>query len=92
MDKKIVGKIQAVLKRHNVKKAALFGSFARGEEREKSDVDILIEPPDKFTLFDMAGMKTEIEASIRRQVDLVTFRSISPLLKPYITKDVKMIT
>ncbi len=92
MDKKIVGKIQAVLKRHNVKKAALFGSFARGEEREKSDVDILIEPPNKFTLFDMAGMKTEIETSIRRQVDLVTFRSVSPLLKPYITKDVKMIT
>lgn len=80
-----------ILKKHDVIRASLFGSFARGEETEKSDIDILIEPPKGMTLFDMAGMQIDLQDILKKSVDLVTYRSINPRLKNYILKDEKVI-
>jgi predicted nucleotidyltransferase len=66
-----------ILRRHAVKKAAIFGSFARGEAKASSDVDILIEYQGKNkTLFDLVDLKAELENVLRRKVDLVTYSSI----------------
>ena len=66
-----------ILRRHAVKKAAIFGSFARGEAKASSDVDILIEYQGKNkTLFDLVDLKAELEDVLRRKVDLVTYSSI----------------
>ena len=57
-----------------VLKAWLFGSFSRGEEREDSDVDLLI-LPDKsqhFSLFTLSAMYEDLKNLIGRDVDLVT--------------------
>ena len=56
-----------------VLKAWLFGSFARGEERADSDVDILFEPDmtNKFSLFTLGGMYMDLKDMIGREVDLV---------------------
>ena len=57
-----------------VLKAWLFGSFSRGEEREDSDVDLLI-LPDKsqhFSLFTLSAMYEDLRNLIGRDVDLVT--------------------
>ncbi len=91
MQKGYVKDMLRILKKHRIRKAALFGSFARGSQNSKSDIDLLIDPPQKFTLFDIAELKRELEGSVKREVDLITFRSINKLLEPYIKKDMKMI-
>ena len=66
-----------ILKRHAVKRAAIFGSFARGEARSKSDIDFLIEYESKTkSLFDLIDLKSELEDSLGRKVDIVTYNSI----------------
>lgn len=66
-----------ILRRHAVKRAAIFGSFARGEAKAKSDVDFLIEYTSKNkSLFDLIDLKSELEDSLGRKVDLVTYNSI----------------
>ncbi|HAZ28401.1 MAG TPA: hypothetical protein DCY48_01335 [Candidatus Magasanikbacteria bacterium] len=83
----IIKLIAPILTRHHVTNAALFGSFARGEETETSDVDILIDPPPHMSLLDMARLKHELEDTLHKKVDLVPERSLYPDLKPYIEKD-----
>jgi predicted nucleotidyltransferase len=67
-------KIAEYFKTQPVLKAWLFGSFSRGEEREDSDVDLLI-LPDKsqhFSLFTLSAMYEDLKNLIGRDVDLVT--------------------
>ena len=79
-----------ILKAHKIKKAAVFGSFARGDFDDKSDVDILIEPPDEeFSLLDLARLKVGLEDALRRQIDLVTYDSIYEPIKNRIMKENK---
>ena len=66
-----------ILRRHAVKRAAIFGSFARGEVRANSDVDFLIEYKTKNkSLFDLVDLKSELEGILGRKVDIVTYNSI----------------
>ena len=74
---RIKKKIVPILKKHAVKRAAVFGSFARGEARAKSDVDILIEYKTKNkSLFDLVDLKSDLEETLDRKVDLITYNSI----------------
>ncbi len=73
--------ILPVLKKYNVKKASLFGSIVRGEYTEKSDIDILVEFEGRKSLLDLAGLKIELEEKLKRKVDVLTYKSIHPLLK-----------
>ncbi len=78
-----------ILKAHKIKKAAVFGSFARGDFDDKSDVDILIEPPEGFSLFDLAGLHLDLEDTLGRKVDVVVYNSINPLIKGRVMKEKK---
>jgi predicted nucleotidyltransferase len=84
---KIKRKILPVLKKHNVLKAGLFGSFVRGEARKKSDVDILVKLPKGKSLLDLVGLEMELKKRLRRNVDLLTYNSIHPLIKEAILKE-----
>ncbi len=86
-----INNIIEILQGYRVKKIALFGSYARGEDNEKSDVDILIEPAKGTTLFDMAGMQIDLKATLKKSVDLITYGSINPMLKNNILKDERVI-
>lgn len=88
---KYVVKIIPILKKYGVTRASLFGSVVRGEENDKSDIDILISPASGSTLFDMAGMQIDLQKSLKKPVDLVTYGSIDPKLKDYILKEEKLI-
>ena len=80
--KQIKNKVSAIFKRHDVKKAAVFGSYARGEEKNKSDVDILIEYKNNDkSLFDFIGLKLELEEKLGKKVDLVEYSEIRPRIK-----------
>ena len=70
-------RILPILKKHAVKRAAIFGSFARGEGKAKSDVDILIEyKTQNKSLFDLMDLKFELEEILDRKVDVITYKSI----------------
>lgn len=83
----VIEKIRQILIKWGIKKAGLFGSFARKEERGDSDIDILIEPPEGFTLLDLSGLALEIEDVVGKKVDIVTYRSIHPLLRDKILSE-----
>ncbi|PXF51814.1 MAG: hypothetical protein C4B55_05555 [Candidatus Methanophagaceae archaeon] len=76
-----------VLRKYGVKKAALFGSVARGEATEESDIDLLIEFEGRKSLLDLAGLKLELQELLRRRVDLLTYKSLHPLLKERILSE-----
>ena len=84
-------KIIPLLRSYGVKKAALFGSFVRGEEREDSDIDILVEFEGEKSLLDLAGLKIELEELLGRKIDVLTYNSLHPLLKDRILKEQKVI-
>ncbi len=76
-----------VLKKHGVKRAALFGSIVRGEATEDSDIDLLIEFEGKKSLLDLVGLKLELEELLKRKVDVVTYKSLHPLLREKILSE-----
>jgi len=81
--KNITVDIIAILKQYQVKKAALFGSYARGTQDEKSDIDILIEPP-KGMGMTVVRLKRDLENKLNKNVDLVSYNGINRYLKKYI--------
>lgn len=84
-------KIIPVLRRYDVKKAAIFGSYAKGEEKEDSDIDILVEFKGEKSLLDLAGLKIELEETLKRKTDVLTYNSLHPLLKDKILQEQKVI-
>lgn len=80
-------KILPILQRYEVKKVGLFGSCVRGEMREDSDIDILVQIKKDISLFDFVGIKLEIEEALERKIDLVEYSTIKPLLKERILKE-----
>jgi predicted nucleotidyltransferase len=79
--------IRDILEKHGVKKAALFGSIVRGDAREDSDIDLLVEFEPGKSLLDLARLKLELESLLGRKVDIVTYRSLHPLLRERILSD-----
>lgn len=65
----------------------VFGSFARNEDNEKSDIDLLYDFNSTYSLFDLSGLKIELQNLLNRNVDLVEFTAIHPSLKKSIIKD-----
>ena len=73
--------ILPVLKRYLIKRAAIFGSLAKGNINSDSDVDLLIEPEKGFTIFKMLKLEEEISALIKRKVDLVEYSALKPSIR-----------
>jgi len=70
-----------VLQKNGIKRAAFFGSIVRGEMTDESDIDILVEFEGRKSLLDLAGLKLDLEDALERRVDLLTYRSLHPMLK-----------
>ena len=85
--KKLKPKIIEILKGYNIKKASIFGSYARGEQKKDSDIDIIIEPSKNLSLFGLTEIKIDMEEKLKNKVDLLTYNSIHPLIKRYVKKD-----
>jgi predicted nucleotidyltransferase len=75
----------------NPVKIGIFGSVARGENTENSDIDILYQLKDSVGLFNLVRIKNSLEEKLNRKVDLVSERYIHPKLKPSIMNDLKII-
>jgi len=80
-------KIVPVLKKFNVTKAGIFGSYARGEQKKRSDVDILIELDNSADLFDLIRLQANLEKEVKRKVDLVEYSLIRQEIRENILND-----
>ena len=80
-------KVTPILRRYGVKRASIFGSAIRGEMRNDSDIDILVEIGEDISLLDFVALKLELEDALGRRVDLVEFDSIKPRLREKILKE-----
>jgi len=80
-------KIAEYFKTQPVLKAWLFGSFARGEQREDSDVDILIVPDKMVGLFKLSGMKLDLQEILHVRVDLVTEKGLLQFARETVDRD-----
>jgi predicted nucleotidyltransferase len=56
----------------------VFGSVARGDDTEQSDVDLLVDPEPDASLFDLAQFELDLESLLDRPVDVVSRRSLDP--------------
>ncbi len=86
----IVNKIAAIrqelVEQYSVNRIGLFGSYARGEEGQESDVDIVVEL-NKPTFDHYFDLKFRLEDVLQHPVDLVIAESLKPLIKDHIERD-----
>jgi len=82
-----------LLKKNGVVKAGIFGSYARGEAKKSSDIDMLIGVKKrKFSLLDLIGLEQELEKHLGKKVDLLTYNGVNRLLRERIlNEEVKII-
>lgn len=80
-------KTGVILRKAGVSRAAVFGSFARGEANQESDIDLLVEFEGQKTLLDMVALKTQLQQMLHINVDLITYQSLSPLLRDSILRE-----
>jgi predicted nucleotidyltransferase len=76
-----------------VARLALFGSFARGDATDASDIDLLVgfEPDARPTLFSLADMDALIERHVGRHVDSVPESCVNPRLESFIRSDLLVV-
>lgn len=77
-------------KKYKVKEIGIFGSYVRGEQKGKSDVDILIEFEEnaQLSLLDLVGLEIELSDLLGIKVDLVERKSLKPYIGQYILSEV----
>ena len=81
--------ILRVAARYGATNVRIFGSFARGEQRQRSDIDLLVTLPRQASLLDVAGIKVDLEEALHRKVDVVPDDSIKPLLRERILAEAR---
>lgn len=74
--------------KYKVKNIGVFGSFVRGEQKKKSDIDILVEFKETVDFFEFLDLEEHLERLIGIKVDLVTKRALKPLIKDKILNEV----
>lgn len=74
-------KILKVTRAYGVTNVLVFGSFARGDQGKKSDLDLLVDFPEGMSLLDVSGLKIDLEEAVQRKVDLVSTRSVKAALR-----------
>lgn len=70
--------VRQILDRFGFENPRLFGSVARNEDTEASDLDIVVAVPEATSLFDLAKAEIELEAILRCKVELVTDALLAP--------------
>ena len=90
--KAITLQIKKVIKAfHAIRKAWIYGSFSRGDDRPGSDIDIAIEADDSFSYFDLAEIQHQIELAIHRKVDIGFIDAFKPHVRKNVEPDLKLV-
>ncbi len=87
--KEILAESKELLKKKfKVKEIGIFGSYVRGEQKETSDVDILVEFEETPTLLEFVELENHLTELLGVKVDLVMKRALKPTIKESILKEV----
>jgi hypothetical protein len=84
-------KLIEICSRNDVAEIGVFGSFARGEANEQSDIDLLVRFSSRKSLLDVVALERQLSNALGRKVDLLTEGAISPYLREGIMRDLKVI-
>ncbi len=85
--KNIKNKLIPILKQNNIVKASIFGSYARGEETKKSDIDMMIKYKGKMSLLDLIGLEQELQEKTGIKFDITTYKAINYLIRDQVYKE-----
>ena len=72
------GQVRAILSRFHMLAPQVFGSVARGEDTEQSDLDLLVSAPPGTSLYDLARVEIELEAVLGCRVEVMTRGFLTP--------------
>jgi hypothetical protein len=86
-----VHKLVALCRQNNVQQIGVFGSAARGEDDEQSDIDLLVRFSRRVSLLKMVALERQLSNALGRKVDLLTEAAISPYLRERIKRDLQVI-
>jgi len=78
-----------IILRHNVRNPRLFGSCSRGDDESESDIDILVDPTETTTLFDIGAIRHELLQLLGVPVDVVTPEGLSRSLRASVLAEAK---
>ena len=79
-----IAKIAAI---HGARNIRVFGSVARGEADEKSDIDFLVEMEPGRSLLDLGGLLMDLQEVLGRDVDVVTERGLNPRIRDRVLRE-----
>ena len=83
--------IEDFCKKNDIEYLAIFGSYARGDFREDSDIDVLVKFNKRKSLLDLVRMERELSRIMNRKVDLLTENSISKYLRDIIKRELVVV-
>lgn len=79
---------EEIMKKYKLERIGLFGSFIKGEQKEGSDIDVLVEFKEDADLFDFLGVTLFLEERLNQKVDVVSKAALREELKQSILKEV----
>jgi len=88
--KRIIREHKEILKKYRVKSIALFGSYVRNEQREDSDIDLLVDFEEP-TYDNFINLVFSLEELFKKEVNLIPEGSLSPYIEPYVKEEVEEI-
>ncbi len=85
---KSIKALHSELKRYKVREIGVFGSAVRGEQKQSSDIDVLVDFDENADLFDLVGLGLYLEEKLGQKVDVVPRRALRKELRDSILKEV----
>jgi predicted nucleotidyltransferase len=89
----IMGQLRAMQpdlrRRYHIREMGVFGSYVRGEQREDSDLDVLVDLGEGTTLIDYAGLQLELSDALGVRVDLANKKTLKPRIGLRILSEVR---
>ena len=89
--KKLNENMPTLREKYRVKTLGIFGSYIRGEQKKKSDVDILVEFEKPLGLLEFVGLQLQLSELLGKKVDLVMKTALKPKIGKYILEEVQYI-
>lgn len=74
---------------HGARNVRVFGSVARGEADELSDIDLLVDMEEGRTLLDMGGLLMDLRELLHREVDIVTENGLKPRMRERVLREAR---
>ena len=84
-------KLVETCRQNDVVKISIFGSMARGEANEQSDIDLLVEFSKRKSLLALVALERQLALTLGRKVDLLTEAALSPYLHDRIMDELQVI-